>query len=144
MCWFLHNDNTGLRWVKTSVFLTSRENIEIPQNIKNSCKTSDVKHVKVPTKQDKNKGEFWHLYYFRKKRSWWNKDKISTWVLFYASSHSGVPWNPFSRELPLNQIQSVNLQFKPMNWFLHNGLDWDKIDISTRKRPKRYWWRNPF
>ena len=47
---FLYNRNTGFRWVKKQIFLTSRKSIEMPQNIINSYKKSDVKHVNVPTK----------------------------------------------------------------------------------------------
>ena len=48
--WFLHNDNIGMKYVKKQIFLTNRKNIEMLQNIKNSCKTSIERHVKAQTK----------------------------------------------------------------------------------------------
>ena len=48
---FLHNSSTGLKWIKNSYSQQIRKSQKY-STIKNTCKSSDKKHEKLPTKTE--------------------------------------------------------------------------------------------
>ena len=75
MGWFLHNGNTGRKWVKKLIFLTSRTNAEMLQ-YKTVVKYQISNMYKSPQKQGENKRELWCLPYLRKGTFSWKSVKF--------------------------------------------------------------------